>query len=266
MTKTKAKRIISLFVAVVMMLALLPAVPVFAKELKTYTYNFNCGALGLTEQISHSNQITATIGSDGTYGNYYSSDGAYTDSNKWVYVGRRGNYGGFTRPAMMDTTLGSAGVLPSTTNNGCVIKINVPESGTYSPVISYNKVALGCIVDFYIVDTDTEGFAASYIAYRADANPNISTVIGTLKTSGDEYHIGSVDTYTNSTDSNPATMKTVTLEAGDYWLICEMSGLNSALTAAAKYTVQLKSLVLNEVSAEMSLDISDDLIDKGLAE
>ncbi|MBQ6697938.1 MAG: S-layer homology domain-containing protein [Oscillospiraceae bacterium] len=265
MRKMRIKRIASLLVALCMMVALLPSLPVFAKDLRTYTYNFSYKALGLTENISHSNQIAATIGADGSFGNYYSSENAYADSNKWVFVGRRSSYSGFTREGYMDVTLGSAGILPGegTGQQAFVLKINVPEGGTFSPSISFNKVALGATLDFYIVDTDTEGFEAKKIASVTGGNGNIPGVLNLLKSAGDKYHLGSVDTYTNSTDANPATLKTVTLEAGDYWLICELSGLNSALTDAARYTVQLKNFVLNEASAEITLDISDDKLTVG---
>ena len=261
----RIKRIISMVIAVCMMVTLLPTVTVFAKDLRTYTYNFSYKALGLTENISHSNHITATIGADGSFGNYYSSENAYTDSNKWIFVGRRSSYGGFTRESYMDVTLSSAGLLPGegTSQQGFVLKLNVPEGGTFSPTISYNKANLGAVLSFYIVDTDTEGFEAKRLANVANGNGNIPGALTKLKEAGDKYFLGSVDTYTGSTDANPATLKTVTLDAGDYWLFCEFSGLNSALTEAAKYTVQLKSLVLNEVTAEMSLAISSNKISVG---
>ncbi len=265
MAKNKAKRIISLIIAIAMMVTLLPTVTVFAKDLRTYTYNFSYKALGLTENISHSNHITATIGADGSFGNYYSSENAYADSNKWIFVGRRSSYSGFTREGYMDVSLGSAALLPGegTGQQAFVLKINVPEGGTFSPAISFNKVNLGAILDFYIVDTDTEGFEAKKIASVTGGNGNIPSVLNALKEAGEKYHLGSADTYAGSTDANPVTLKTVTLEAGDYWLVCELSGLNAALTEAAKYTVQLKSFALNEVSAEISLDISDNKLTVG---
>ncbi|MBQ2841238.1 MAG: Ig domain-containing protein [Oscillospiraceae bacterium] len=233
------KKILSVILAVMLVVSILPTA--FAGT-KDCNYVFTCGAIGKSAQIAHVNQIGEALS---TEGHYYSS---YNNSNKWVLVGRRSGYGGFTRAAFMDFTLSSAGTLPAAnTNNGFVIKLNVPESGIYSPSISYNKANLGMKLKFYIVDTDTTEFQSSQVT--VDSNASISTVINTLKAAGDKYLLGEIDTYTNSADANPATLNTVYLEGGDYWLVAEMSGLNAELTTAQKYTVQLKSLSLTETPA-----------------
>ena len=242
----KNRRVISLLLALCMVLSYIPSsLAADGFEGETYTYDFTCTALGLSSQVAHLAQTNTTTATDG---HYYTSQNAYKNSNKWVLVSRRSGYSGFTRTVFMDFTLSSAGTLPAAnTNNGFIIKLNVPTTGKFSPSLSYNKHAKGMKLKLYLVPVETEGFEASKIALAQESTPYVSTAIDLAKAAGDAYYLGEVDTYTNASDSVPATLATKNLNGGDYWLICEMSGLNSALTAPDAYTVQLKNFVLREL-------------------
>ncbi|MBQ4544093.1 MAG: Ig domain-containing protein [Oscillospiraceae bacterium] len=238
------KRILSVILAVMMLVSILPTA--FA-ETKDCNYVFTIGALGKSAQIAHAVQIGEALE---TEGHYYSS---YNNSNKWVLVGRRSGYGGFTRANWMDVSTGSNATLPAASNESFVMKINVPESGIYSPRVYSEKLATGMKLKLYIAEADTSIFNPATASYNTngtyDKSVALATTVTNLKNAGDKYVLGEIDTYASSVTDGDHPLNSKYLEAGDYWLVFEMSGTNPNVTTPGQFTVRLKSLSLTETPA-----------------
>ncbi|MBQ7087918.1 MAG: hypothetical protein IJM96_10640, partial [Clostridia bacterium] len=156
MKRMNAKRTVSLLVALCMMIALLPAIPVSASGgTNTEKYVFTSTALGLSSTLHFESYVNP--------GEYYAGFDTGVSKSKWAWVGQRGMSGAaYASTGFSSFTLKQAQAADAIANTAAIaFKINVTEPGTYSP--SFNcrvrQIQYGIVSDLYFVPADFEGYA-----------------------------------------------------------------------------------------------------------
>ncbi|MBQ4545069.1 MAG: Ig-like domain-containing protein [Oscillospiraceae bacterium] len=202
-----------------------------------YNYVFTTGASGIANGTSPANLVTQS-----TEGAYYTT---YTETNKWMMYAVRGSYPGGLFATYLQ--VGRKGVLPQGNNvdNGFIMKLEVPESGIYTPSIGFIKDDLGLQLNMYLVDTDN-------MSITFNNKGGVDTAIDNVKNT--DYYIGTIDTYTGSDDTTGKELKTVYLNSGDYYLIYEMVGYDSAISTDSSSTTTYVSKITNFTLSETPAD------------
>ena len=203
----KAKRLLSLLLAVAMMLSLLPTT-VFAVEGDTepadeYNYVFNSPAhnaddtnRGLNSGI-HTIENTVTSVSSGRWGFYGIKTGTgYSTTDK--YIQWSSNIG--TTP-------------PTEGGSVLVLELEVPDGGVFKPTYNYTRGDNASKVDLYLVKAPETATGAAGALELAKADENA--------------YLGQIDCYEGAS----AEFDNVELESGNYLLVIAPNGANENWTA-----------------------------------
>ncbi|MBQ9984936.1 MAG: S-layer homology domain-containing protein [Oscillospiraceae bacterium] len=257
MKRMNAKRTVSLLVALCMMIALLPAIPVSASGgTNTEKYVFTSTALGLSSTLHFESYVNP--------GEYYAGFDTGVSKSKWAWVGQRGMSGAaYASTGFSSFTLKQAQAADAIANTAAIaFKINVTEPGTYSP--SFNcrvrQIQYGIVSDLYFVPADFEGYA----------NIDLTTADGLAAAikaapAGSKACVFATDSDTNSNGKVYTGDNTVALEAKDYYVIFHITDTVAATAVddPAYVALNILDMTLTETDASMKLTASKDTIEVG---
>ena len=160
----KAKRLMSLLVAVAMLMSFIPVNMATAKAADGYTYVFSKAGFGSDSNIARAALAEMT---------YDSLDSSVTDSwkvagSRYLYNAQSNNYGAYWN------------AYESRADNGYAcfgLEIYVPEGGVYLPSLTYLARNSSPIVDIYLVKEGTASgnYTTDNIQFAASGNDHAGT-------------------------------------------------------------------------------------------
>ncbi len=262
------KRLLCTILAIAMMLSLIPSV--FAADTETGTgtlkYVFSAKTLD-TVGTAHISDTSYNKGADGKVqlGTYYDvtneTDGTksyeVTGSNRWALMGKR-TFSSFNFRSE-GYFLGNVLSTDSTEENievkdpGFIIKIEVPESGIYQPVLAHWQVSTGAKYELYTVDTDYGAVDQTFAEETLISPPSNSTTneykiqnaIDKCKAGNAGVSLGVIDTYNSSkVETATKTFDNVYFEEGEYYLVFAYRGPGSGTASTATPGFYALSLTL----------------------
>ena len=250
----RAKRMLSLILAIAMLMSLLPTLTIPAGAAEPHSLDY----------VFASNAFTATVAD-------------YTDIPKipdrtlnrevstgyWEFTTRRSmGFGIYSAGAQ--SSMGSVTAAPG--EYSISFKITVDKAGAYIPTVNYHPMPYSGLLDSYIVDTSYTAKPSSTFFDQASLEKLIADA--DVEGSG-VYKAVSVDTYAASgkdTDPTvPASGRALTLEAKDYYLVFILSkGAVESTHPKSKTFAYIHSFNLKEKGAlSMSVAASAESVKVG---
>ncbi len=271
------KRLFCIFLAIAMALSLISTA--FAADVMADTevlkYVFSAKTLD-TAGSSHISDTNYNKGEDGKVqlGAYYNvtnettGDKSYeiTGSDRWALIGKRSfSSFNFRTEGYFYGTIASTNSTETqieALDPGFIVKIEVPESGVYKPVLAHWTVSTGAKYELYAVDTDygdvDQTFAEeTLILPNSNSTTNeykIQNAIDKCKAGSAGVSLGVIDTY------SATTVKTATedfggisiyLEKGEYYLVFAYRGPGSGTVATAAPGFYALSLTLTPQTVKL---------------
>ncbi|MBQ2743975.1 MAG: Ig-like domain-containing protein, partial [Oscillospiraceae bacterium] len=248
----KRRRVLSMLLAAIMLVSLLPGGFAGAADSVSLKYVFSAPAVGLADD----SQMTIASGTAADASGKGLSDIDPEISAPWDLLAIRSLHGSRYRTGgiWFRTQTGNVvkGGVQQVGANGLSFMITVPADGLYKPTIKYDHASTGGIVGVYLFDEAT----------ATNRNFDMTTQMGIKSVVAGLDPIGTFDTYDalSKLDSfDKAGMLecgAVELKAGNYYLVFAINGINSAIDPATTATIcmELCGFSLTETQAEVKVE------------
>ncbi|MBQ9986346.1 MAG: S-layer homology domain-containing protein [Oscillospiraceae bacterium] len=235
------KRVLSLLLAMVMLIGLLPSITFAgAASADELVYNFTVSAIADESIINTDSKGTKSVQISSVTNT--SQLNAEVSTGLWTYVARPGYYNGALYSGNVQARVDLANI-PA---NGLVLKTSFAEAATYSASIAYAKSTANGRVNIYFLP----------VSYAAEKTWDMTTTEGIGLAIADSANsaspvalAASVDMHANATDANPFAGNTFDVSAGDYYILMNVEK-GCTDTSNSRYFNMISSITLTKQKVE----------------